>query len=702
MSDAEQLLEQLGRTASQQVEDEGIPADRIAVTPFLDLRYQGTDAFLTIARPAGGDYAAKFTEEHQRRYGYTHHGRPLEVVAARVEAVGRSSIPAPDSRRVTAGHPTAKESTQAWFRGQSRSTAIYQRHALRAGDRVEGPAIITEQVSTTVVDPGWIAEVLSGFELLLTPSRQPTEQSHFKTEVATNRADPVLLELFNNQFAGIAEQMGITLRNTSSSVNVKERLDFSCAVFTPSGDLVVNAPHIPVHLGAMSETVKCVIADNPDMGPGDVFITNDPYRGGSHLPDITVVTPVFRTDENARERLLFFTASRAHHAEIGGIAPGSMPPFSKCLAEEGVLIRNFKLVEHGESRHAALRQLLLDGPYPTRSVDDNLADIEAQVAANHQGARDLLRLIDHYGWATTEAYMRHIQAAAETKMRAALSRFPDGDHQFADHLDDGSKIAVTFSICGDRAVIDFAGTAPVLDGNLNANRAIVTAAIMYCLRCLIHEDIPLNQGVLAPIDLKLPTCLLNPPAHKDPANCAAVAGGNVETSQRIVDVLLGALGVAAASQGTMNNVLFGDSSFGYYETICGGSGATHESDGADAVHTHMTNTRLTDPEVLELRYPVRVREFSIRQGSGGSGKCSGGNGVVRKLEFLRPLQVSILSQRRGDYLPYGLTGGQAARRGENSLHRADGSEEVLGGAAHFNVEPGDVLIIKTPGGGGVG
>jgi 5-oxoprolinase (ATP-hydrolysing) len=740
MSHAELLLEQLSSTASQQVEDEGIPTDRIEVTPFLDLRYQGTDAFLTIARPTSGDYAASFAQEHQRRYGYIHHDRPLEVVAVRVEAVGRSSTPVSASRRVTASHPTARESTQTWFHGHCRSTAVYDRHALRAGDRVEGPAIITEDVSTTVIDPGWVADVLSGLELLLYPSQQAKAKSHFRTDhwegpalaergiagdtvgldpgppglervsnaagdeksAAMDRADPVLLELFNNQFAGIAEQMGITLRNTSSSVNVKERLDFSCAVFTASGDLVVNAPHIPVHLGAMSETVKCVLADNPDMGPGDVFVTNDPYRGGSHLPDITVVTPVFRTDENSREPLLFFTASRAHHAEIGGIAPGSMPPFSKCLAEEGVLIRNFKLVEHGQSRHSALRQLLLDAPYPTRSVEDNLADIEAQVAANHQGARDLLRLIEHYGWATTAAYMQHIQAAAETKMRAALSKLPDGDHQFVDHLDNGSKIAVTFSIRGDRAMIDFAGTDPVLDGNLNANRAIVTAAVMYCLRCLIHEDIPLNQGVLSPIDLELPTCLLNPPAHENPSDCAAVAGGNVETSQRIVDVLLGALGVAAASQGTMNNVLFGDASFGYYETICGGSGATHESNGADAVHTHMTNTRLTDPEVLELRYPVRVREFSIRQGSGGRGKRSGGNGVVRKLEFLRPLQVSILSQRRGDYLPYGLDGGQAAQRGENSLHRADGSEERLAGTAHFNVSPGDVLIIKTPGGGGVG
>ena len=461
-------------------------------------------------------------------------------------------------------------------------------------------------------------------------------------------------------------------------------------------------PHIPVHLGAMSETVKCIIADNPQMGPGDVFVTNDPYRGGSHLPDITVVTPVYQIDEEGRERLLFFTASRAHHAEIGGITPGSMPPFSRCLAEEGVLIRNFKLVHRGVSRHAALRELLLNAPYPTRGADDNLADLAAQVAANHQGARDLLSLIERYGLSVTEAYMQHIQTAAETKMRAALANLPDGDHHFVDHLDDGSKIAVVFAIRGDQAIIDFAGTAPVLESNLNANRAIAAAAVMYCLRCLIREDIPLNQGVLAPIDLRLPTCLLNPPSREDPRDCAAVAGGNVETSQRIVDVLLGALGVAAASQGTMNNLLFGDPTFGYYETICGGSGATPTSNGADAVQTHMTNTRLTDPEVLELRYPVLVREFSIRRGSGGPGKRTGGNGVVRKLEFLRPLQVSILSQRRGRYAPYGLQGGGAGKRGENRLRRHHDREETLPAAAQLDVQAGDVLTIKTPGGGGVG
>ncbi|OYV80845.1 MAG: hydantoinase, partial [Planctomycetia bacterium 21-64-5] len=368
------------------------------------------------------------------------------------------------------------------------------------------------------------------------------------------------------------------------------------------------------------------------------------------MPDVTVVTPVFTTD-GASGRLVFFTASRAHHAEIGGIRPGSLPPFSRNLAEEGVLIRGMKLVERGQSRLHDLKTLLLSGAYPTRNVADNLADVEAQVAANHRGSGDLRRLVERYGLPVVLAYMRHIQAAAERKMRAALARLGDGEYRFVDHLDDGSPIAAKITVRGETATIDFTGTGAVLPGNLNANRAIVTAAVMYCLRAMIGEEIPLNQGVLAPVEIVVPDCLLNPHEGPSPETSAAVVGGNVETSQRVVDVLLGALQLAAASQGTMNNLVFGDAHFGYYETICGGAGATADADGADAVHTHMTNTRLTDPEVIEHRYPVRVREFSIRRGSGGGGRRRGGDGIVRKLEFLRPLEVSIVSQRRGPYPP---------------------------------------------------
>jgi 5-oxoprolinase (ATP-hydrolysing) len=692
--------------ARAEVLAEGVPDNRIHAVRSLDLRYRGTDAYLTIAEPSSGTFADAFHAEHQRTYGTAAEARPLEIVAARVEVTGKSTTELPQSKRVSGELRTSHRCTTTHFDSQPHDTTIFHRDELQPGDIVEGPAIILERISTIVIDPGWRAEMLTGREFLLSRSlglsdraiRSATSKASPPGPSVPGYADVVLLEVFNNQFAAIAEQMGITLRNTSSSVNVKERLDFSCAVFTPTGDLVVNAPHIPVHLGAMAETVKRIVADNPVIEPGDVFVTNDPYRGGSHLPDVTVITPVRSGDL----RLLFFTASRAHHAEIGGSAPGSMPPFSKNLAEEGVLIRNFKLVAAGRSRLDELRELLLAGPYPTRNVRDNLEDVQAQVAANQQGVRDLRRLIERYTLPVVEAYMRHIQDAAEQKMRAALARLPDGRHVFTDHLDDGSPIAVAITVRGDSAVIDFTGTGPVLAGNLNANRAIVTAAVMYVMRCLIDEDIPLNQGVLAPVEIVLPECLLNPPERESPEKSAAVVGGNVETSQRTVDALLGALGVAAASQGTMNNLTFGDGTFGYYETICGGSGATGDSDGADAVHTHMTNTRLTDPEVLERRCPVRLVEFSIRRGSGGRGSHRGGDGVVRRIEFRKPLDVAILAQRRTEYPPYGLAGGQPGALGRNTLQHVDGRIEQLPGAVQFRAEPGDVLTIETPGGGGFG
>ena len=507
-----------------------------------------------------------------------------------------------------------------------------------------------------------------------------------------------MLEIFNNLFASIAEQMGVTLQRTSFSTNVKERLDFSCAIFAPSGDLVVNAPHIPVHLGAMSETVKRLLADQPIMQPGDVFVTNDPFRGGSHLPDVTVISPV-----HANGELIFLTASRAHHAEIGGIVPGSMPPFSKRLSEEGVLIRNFQLVRNGESREDELRTLLSSGEFPSRSVEDNIADVSAQVAANNSGVRQLLDLVSRYSLQVVHAYMHHIQRAAGEKMRRALRAIPNGVYSREDALDDGSPIKATITITDDQAVVDFTGTGPVLKTNLNANKAIVTAAVLYVFRCLIDEDIPLNSGVLEPVTIHLPECFLNPPSHDDPADCVAIVGGNVETSQRVVDVLLGALGMAAASQGTMNNLTFGDGTFGYYETICGGSGATQDSAGADAVHTHMTNTRLTDVEVIERRYPVRLHEFSIRRGSGGIGQHRGGDGIVRRIEFLKPLHVSILSERRADRAPFGLAGGSSGQIGQNSIRRANETTTTsLPGKVQLEIRPGDVLTIETPGGGGYG
>jgi 5-oxoprolinase (ATP-hydrolysing) len=568
-------------------------------------------------------------------------------------------------------------------------------------------------MSVTVVDPGWEAEVLTGGELLLHDiSHSATGDCgtagtfrNPKSEIQ-NSADPVFLEIFNNLLASIASQMGVTLRNTAGSVNVRERLDYSCAVFTAMGHLVANAPHVPVHLGAMEETVRQLIAANSDLEPGDVLATNDPYAGGSHLPDITFVTPV----HDAAGQLLFFTANRAHHAEIGGVVPGSMPPLSQSLAEEGVLIRNVKLVAGGESRFDELRELLLAGPYPTRDVTANLADIAAQVAANRQGAKDLLAMVERYSLPVVQSYMEHVQDAAERKVRAALTKLSLGAHLFTDYLEtaDGESvpIAVTLTIHGSNqspaATVDFSGTGSVVAGNLNANRAIVSAAVIYVLRMLVNEDIPLNHGVLRPIEIMLPECLLNPRAGASAETTPAVAGGNVETSQRVVDVLLGALGLAGASQGTMNNVLFGDATFGYYETICGGSGATADAPGASAVQVHMTNTRSTDPEVLERRYPVRVLEFSIRRGSGGNGRHRGGDGTVRRIEFLRPLELSLLTERRGPHPPYGMAGGQPGALGRNQLIRADGSVQELPGIAQTQVEAGDALVVETPGGGGFG
>jgi 5-oxoprolinase (ATP-hydrolysing) len=687
------LFGKLAAGPSAEVLAEGVPDERIEVRCSLDLRYRGVDAVRTIAEPRQGTYAEGFERQHGQLYGYVHEGRPLEIVAARVEVIGAAGRDADSPSPCHPRQPEADHSVDVWFSDQSQPTAVFVRRQLRPGDRITGPAIVCEPTSTTVIDPGWHGEVLGRGELLLSGHAVQSRQ------VASTEADPVMLEVFNNQFAGIARQMGITLRNTAGSVNVKERLDFSCAIFTTSGDLVVNAPHIPVHLGAMGETVRNIIAANPAIRPGDVFVTNDPYRGGAHLPDVTVVTPVHDERDG---RLLFFTASRAHHAEIGGIVPGSMPPFSRNLAEEGVLIGNFKLLDQGRPTLDELRRLLLAPPYPSRAVEDNLADISAQMAANRQGARDLLAMVDRYSWPVVAAYMVHIQNAAKRKMRLALKKLGDGRYPFADIMDDGSPICVNVTIAGDEATFDFSGTGPVVPGNLNATPAIVKAAVMYCLRSLIDEDIPLNQGVLAPVRIVLPECMLNPLRRERPADCAAVVGGNVETSQRVVDVILGALGVASASQGTMNNLLFGDETFGYYETICGGAGATPGAAGADAVHTHMTNTRITDPEVIEWRYPVRVLEFSIRRGSGGAGTNRGGDGVVRRLEFLRPLTVSILSQRRGPRPPFGLEGGMPGALGRNTLHRADGKVEILPAAAQFMANAGDVLTIETPGGGGYG
>ena len=719
--------------------EEGIDEDRIdAPRRHLDLRYEGQDARITVARPSDGQWRRAFEDMHRQLYGFTYRDRAVEVFAARAGLIARTPKPslqiAPSPVAGTRIRPV--RITDVYFEGRPLATSIYRRESLPAETTLDGPAIIIESTGTIVVEPDWSARLTEHGDILLTQTDaadSPAEKSgHPKQSTTDDACDPVELELFNSHFAAVSEHMGATLQKTASSTNVKERLDFSCAVFDARAHLVAHAPHIPVHLGAMGECVNRLIEDirdDPDTGrirPGDVFVTNDPYRGGSHLPDVTVITPVF--DAGGRS-LLFFTASRAHHAEIGGISPGSMPPRSRSLAEEGVVLRATRLlVANSEPTSAGglqirddeLRRMLASGPHPSRNVGQNLADIHAQIAANHCGVTLLRDMVDRYGASTVQKYMRGIQEAAETKMRSALRKTADGERSFVDHLDDGTPIAVAITIHGDEASVDFTGTGPVHAGNLNATPAIVASAVIYCFRCLIDEDIPLNAGVLAPIRIKIPdNCLLNPPSDEDPSRCPAVAGGNVETSQRIVDVIFGALGVVAASQGTMNNFIFGNDQFGYYETIGGGAGGGPQHDGADAVHTHMTNTRLTDPEVLEDRYPVRLRRFAIRRGSGGGGQHRGGDGIVREVEFLASLDVSLVTQRRSR-APYGLRGGAPGEPGRNVLMSnsiADDSvrleipprgatrsqgvgAEVLPAICELRVAKGDAIIIETPGGGG--
>jgi 5-oxoprolinase (ATP-hydrolysing) len=711
IANLEEVFDRLTQQVIALLVADGNDRDGIRISRTLDLRYVGTEPSLSIVQSETEDFLTAFYRKHQQHYGYLQQ-RDVEIVAARCDGIVAGNRLTPLSIPQSFKARSKNESESLWYEGSVVRASTWDRAELGSGDLIVGPALIADRHSTTIVDTGWQAKVLPG-EILLLESVQTAKQDPGVDRSSNEHADPVRLEIFNNHFSSIAHQMGVVLQKTSVSVNVKERLDFSCAIFTNTGNLVVNAPHIPVHLGAMSETVRTIIKLNPDVQNGDVFVTNDPFAGGSHLPDVTVITPVF--DSESGTQLWFWVASRSHHAEIGGCAPGSMPAGATCLAEEGVLIRNFRLIEGAGTRgspdvgvsptrrenFAELHELLLTGPYPSRSPAENLADIRAQVAANQAGLNGLLKLVDQYSIQTVLAYMEHIQAAAEQKARHALSQLADGEFHFSDKLDNGATIRVQLSKHGDELTVDFSGTDPVLPDNLNANRAIVASAIMYVMRLLISEDIPLNEGVMNVVTIKLPACFLNPAPAPEPGECPAVVGGNVETSQRLVDVLLGALQAAAASQGTMNNWLMGSSSFGYYETIGGGSGATAAGRGADAVHCHMTNTRLTDPEVLETRYPVVLREFSIRRGSGGAGCHRGGDGMIREIEFRTELTVSLLTSRRVNS-PYGMQGGMPGATGLNQLLRDGQPPRELDSRCEIQVKPGDRLRIETPGGGGWG
>ncbi|MBW4679505.1 MAG: hydantoinase B/oxoprolinase family protein [Microcoleus vaginatus WJT46-NPBG5] len=673
--------------------------ETLEVLQKVRLRYEGTDSALIVDFGDIAGMREQFEEAHRQRYGFVQPEKALIVEAVSVELVEKMESPAElvISRRTDA-LPVPVATVQMYTAGEWQEVPVFQREDLQPGDQIIGPAIIIEATGTNIIEPAWQAELTERNHLILnrrcTQINADEESRSNQRLSAVDKADPVMLEIFNNLFRAIAEQMGITLQNTSSSVNIKERLDFSCAIFDGKGELIANAPHIPVHLGSMSESVKALItARAGTFKSGDVYVSNNPYNGGTHLPDITVITPVFSP---ASSLPLFYLASRGHHADIGGITPGSMPPSSTNVEQEGVLFDNFLLISLGNFQEKQLLEQLASGNYPARKPVQNLADLQAQVAANERGVQELHKMVEHYGLETVQAYMNFVQDNAEESVRRAIAVLKDGEFTYP--MDNGGEIKVKISInkSSRSAKIDFTGTSAQLNSNFNAPAAVCKAAVLYVFRTLVEDDIPLNAGCLKPLEIIIPEgCMLNP---RYPA---AVVAGNVETSQNITDALYCALGVMAASQGTMNNFTFGSERYQYYETICGGSGAGNTFAGTDAVQTHMTNSRLTDPEVLEWRFPVLLESFSIRPNSGGKGRFSGGNGVIRRIRFLEPMTAGILSSRR-IIPPYGLKGGEAGAFGKNYVNRNDGSVEELGSTAVVEMNAGDTFIIETPGGGGFG
>ena len=629
-------------------------------------------------------------ELHARHFGFRAEAQAVLLAeSVELEAVvasgSESAEPASLSR--ASGSPPKVDMRRVWCADGWHDAPVYRRDALPAGATVRGPALIVEAHATTVIEPGWSATVHANGTLMLTRARRRKRR-----EAVAAEGDPIMLEVFNNLFMHVAEEMGVVLEHTAHSVNIKERLDFSCAVFAADGALIANAPHIPVHLGSMGDSVQSILRTHRPA-PGDSYLLNSPYAGGTHLPDMTVITPVF---DASGKRLRYLVASRAHHADVGGRTPGSIPPDSRCIDEEGVLVNGVRIVAAGEFLEADVRALLASGRYPARNPDQNVADLKAQLAANTRGALELDRLTQRFGVRTVTRYMGHVQRNAAECVRAAIDRLHDG--AFRVELDGGQRIEVSVTIdrAAREAVIDFAGTSAQSAGNFNAPSAIVRAAVLYVFRTLVRENIPLNAGCLEPLTIRLPAASLLNPAYP-----AAVVAGNVETSQCITDALLGALDACAAAQGTMNNFTFGDTHHQYYETLCGGAGAGPTFDGASAVHTHMTNSRLTDPEVLEQRYPVRLRRFAIRRGSGGRGVHHGGDGIVRDMEFLQPMQAAILANRRR-VPPFGLRGGEPGQCGRNFVVRADGRIEELPATAAVDLAAGDRFVIETPGGGGYG
>jgi 5-oxoprolinase (ATP-hydrolysing) len=699
-------LADLAAQARSQLHGQGVQDTHIVLIRRVHLRYEGTDSAIVVLFDSAASMVAQFEAAYKRRFSFLMPGRALIVEAVSVEALGRSDAPeepAPEQRaEVPAAGPV---STISMFSaGEWRDSGLYEREALAHGATVRGPAVIAEANATTVIEPGWQATVTAQGHLVLNRVEALPEMRAIGTS-----ADPVMLEIFNNLFMSIAEQMGLRLQNTAYSVNIKERLDFSCAIFDAAGNLIANAPHMPVHLGSMGESIKTVMRENAGgMRPGDVYMLNDPYHGGTHLPDVTVISPVF---DEAGATILFYVGSRGHHADIGGTTPGSMPPDSVSIEEEGVLINNFKLVDgsavqtgpdgqgSGLLRDAETRALLAGARWPARNPDQNMADLRAQVAANQKGVEELRKMVASFGLGVVQAYMGHVQDNAEEAVRRVIANLdPATDYSFACPLDNGAQICVSIKVdaATRSAAVDFSGTSAQLPNNFNAPSAVCMAAVLYVFRTLVDDEIPLNAGCLKPL-----TVIIPPGSMLNPRYPASVVSGNVETSTCITNALYGALRVMAAAQGTMNNFTFGNAKYQYYETISGGSGAGPGFDGTDVVQTNMTNSRLTDPEILEFRFPVRLDSYEIRPGSGGAGRWRGGNGGVRKVRFLEAMTAAILSNNRL-HAPFGMAGGSPGEVGRNSVQRSDGRVDMLGHIGKTDMQPGDVFVIETPGGGGYG
>jgi len=675
--------EKLEREGRRVLNKQGYADEQIQTIRRIVMRYAGTETDLTLNYSDDQtELEDSFAERHTQLFSYQRPGHLIETRGIRVEAIGRSSLP-PLHHAYAQTPASPVKTTSIWAQNcHYDGVPVFERESLALNQKIKGPAIILESTSTIVLDPGWTLRLNESAGLIL----ESDAHRKYSRQVGPD-LDASNLEIFNHSFMSVAEQMGVALERTAISTNIRERLDFSCAIFDRKGQLVANAPHIPVHLGAMGASVRAVLQQHPDMKPGEVFVTNDPCQGGSHLPDITVVSPI----HDPHGELLFFTASRGHHADIGGITPGSMPAFSSQQEEEGVVFSCLKIVEDSEFQEIRILDVLKSTAFPARDPMTNLTDLQAQIAANQTGAILLKELIARYGYDTVAAYMQHVQDNAAACVSEAIKALDDGKYSYEDKLDDGTPIKVQITVSGQNLNIDFSGTGPVSQGNLNAPRAVSLAAVIYILRSLVGRPVPLNQGCLRNVNIDIPhPSLLSPPPK------AAVAGGNVETSQRIVDVLLGALKLCGASQGTMNNLSFGNGNFAYYETIGGGAGAGKNYAGASGVQTHMTNTRITDPETLENRFPVRLLEFSIRKNSGGAGLHAGGDGLVRAFEFLENVELSLLSDRRQSS-PFGMNQGMDGMRGR-SFH----NEREVDSKLSLNIKKGDRFRIETPGGGGFG